>query len=223
MTLILQVFFDLYLLWTIGSAIVQTRGEKHFIGLYFGGTLFVGLIAYLFLFFAGSSLPFAGARTSIYILLIGWTFLFPEVRIMLFLLVPMQARWLVFGLIGGNLFLDFSNGNFFSFSVVGGALLYGYLYSVIVWNSLSPFRRLHALEKRLIYCKRKWFYRFQKVVNLNAQPSKSYGFNRGKVTIQDEDFADACLDKISKKGKQSLTIRERFRMRRISCKKRGSH
>ncbi len=219
MALILHVFFDIYLLWAIGSAIVQARGEKHFIGLYFGGALFVGVIAYLSLLFFGSPLPFAGATTSIYILLIGWAFLFPEAMIMLFLLIPVRAKWLVFGLIGVNLFLDFSNGNFLSFFVTGGAMLYGYLYSVLVWDSLSPFRRLHPLEKKLIYLKRKWFHRFQKVVDIEVQPSKVYDFKTGKAIIQDDDFMDACLDKISKKGKSSLTMRERFRMWRISRKK----
>jgi len=50
MALILHVFFDLYLLWAIGSSLIQARGEKHFIGLYFGGALFVGLIAFMCLF-----------------------------------------------------------------------------------------------------------------------------------------------------------------------------
>ncbi|MDN3508786.1 MAG: rhomboid family intramembrane serine protease [Candidatus Neptunochlamydia sp.] len=219
MTLILHVFFDIYLLWAIGSAIVQARGEKHFIGLYFGGALLVGIIAYLSLLFFDSPLPFAGGTTSIYILLIGWTFLFPEAMIMLFLLIPVRAKWLVFGLIGVKLFLDFSNGNFLSFFVTSGAMLYGYLYSVLVWDSLSPFRRLHSIEKKLIYLKRKWFYRFRKVVDIEVQLSKVYNFKTGKAIIQDDDFMDACLDKISKKGKNSLTICERFRMWRISRKK----
>ena len=98
-------------------------------------------------------------------------------------------------------------------------MLYGYLYSVLVWDSLSPFRRLHPLEKKMIYLKRKWFHRFQKVVDIEVQPSKVYDFKTGKAIIQDDDFMDACLDKISKKGKSSLTMRERFRMWRISRKK----
>jgi membrane associated rhomboid family serine protease len=216
MALILHVFFDLYLLWAIGSSLIQARGKKHFIGLYFGGALLVGLIAYMCLFLFGSPLPFAGATTSIYILLIGWAFLFPEAKIMLFLLLPVRAKWLVFGLIGVNLFLDFSNGNFLSFFVTLGAMLYGYFYSVLVWEILGPFYRLHGVEKRLIYFKRKVRARFIKVVDVEVQSSKVYDFKTGKAIMHDDEFMDACLDKISRDGKTSLTMRERFRMWRIS-------
>lgn len=219
MALILHIFFDLYLLWAIGSSLIQARGEKQFIGLFFGGALFVGVIAYLSLFLFGSPLPFAGATTSIYILLIGWAFLFPEANIMLFLMLPVRAKWLVFGLIGVNLFLDFSNGNFLSFFVTFAAMLYGYFYSLLVWEISSPFQSLHGMEKRLIYFKRKMRHRFKKVVDIEVQPSKVYDFKTGKAIIQDDEFMDACLEKISRKGKHSLTLRERLRMWRISRKK----
>ncbi len=219
MALILHIFFDIYLLWSMGSAIVQARGKNHFLGLYFGGALFVGVIAYASLLFFGSPLPFAGATTSIYILLIGWAFLFPEAMIMLFLVIPVRAKWLVFGLIGVNLFLDFSNGNFLSFFVTTAAMLYGYFYSVLIWESLSPFRRLHGLEKKMIYSKRKWTHRFRRASDIKIETAKVYDFKTGEAIVQDEDFMDACLDKITRKGKDSLTWRESFRMWRISRKK----
>ncbi|MEM8727841.1 MAG: rhomboid family intramembrane serine protease [Chlamydiota bacterium] len=219
MTFIVHILFDIYLLWVIGSAIAAAKGEKHFTGLYFGGGLFVGIIGYLFLLLADSPLPFAGATTSIYILLIGWGFLFPEAVVTLFLLIPIRAKWLVFGLIGVRLFLDFSNGHFLSFFATGGATLYGYLYSVLVWDRLSPFPRLHSLEKKLIHLKRKGFHRFRKVTDIEIGSSKVYDFKTGKAIVRDDDFMDACLDKLSKKGKSSLTLRERLRMWRISRRK----
>ncbi len=157
---ILRLFFDLYLLYMIGTAIVQTRGKKHFLGLYFGGALFVGIIAYFSLLLSGSPLPFAGASPAIYILLIAFVFLTPHARIMLFLMIPVQAKWLVFGLIGVNLFLDFSNGHFLSFFTTGAALIYGYLYPILSWDILSPFYRLHPFEKKAIYWKRRLFNQF---------------------------------------------------------------
>lgn len=219
MPLILHIFFDLYILWAIGSAIFVARGKKHFIGLYFGGALFVALIAYLSLLFFGSAFPFAGATHSIYILLIAWAFLFPEANIMLFLMFPVRAKWLVFGLIGVNLFLDFSNGQFLSFIVTMGAMLYGYFYAILAWEILSPFQRLHGMEKRLIYFKRMIKNRFREAVEVRVEPSNVYDFRTGKAIVQDDEFVDACLDKISESGKKSLTLRERFRLWRISRKK----
>jgi len=217
--LILHVFFDIYLLWAMGSAIVQARGIKHFLGLYFGGGLFIGVVAYASLLLVGSPAPFAGATPCIYMLLIGWVFLFPETNLSLFLLLPIRAKWLVFGLIGVNLFLDFSNGNFFYFLVTASAMIYAYLYSVLAWEMLGPFRHLHAMEKKLIYFKRMMKNSVHQIVDVEVQPSKVYDFKTGKAIIHDDEFMDACLDKISSHGKSSLTARERLRMWRISKKK----
>ncbi len=218
-SLLLHVFFDLYLLWAMGSAIVQARGKKHFLGLYFGGGFFVGVMAYASLLLLGSPAPLAGATPCIYILLIGWVFLFPDANLSLFLLLPLRAKWLVFGLIGVNLFLDFSNGNFFYFFVTASSMIYAYFYSVLLWEMLGPFRQLHPLEKKLIYYKRRLSNQFRQLGDIEVQPSKVYDFKTGKAIVQDDEFMDACLDKISKKGRHSLTIRERFRMWRISKKK----
>ena len=218
-SMILHVFFDLYLLWAIGSAIVEARGIRHFIGLYFGGGLCLGALAYLALFLLGSPLPFAGASTSIYILLIGWTFLFPDARLMLLLALPVRAKWLVFGMIGVNLFLDFSNGHFLSFIVTAGALTYGYLYSVLVWEILGPFLKLHEFEKKMIYFKRFLTSKFKKMTNFEILPSKIYDFKTGKAMSKHEQFVNDCLNKVSSRGTKSLSMWEKWRLHRKFKKK----
>jgi len=211
-TLVLQILFDLYLLWSIGSTIVQERGIKHFIGLYFGGGLFVGIATYVFLFLTNSSALLAGMTPCIYMLLIGWVFLFPGTNLSLMLVFPLQAKWLIFGLIGVSLFLDFSNGNFCGFLTSSVSVIYAYLYGVLVWEMLGPFLRLHKVERRVIYFKRK--------VRNSMRFSKVYDFKTGRVISWDGKFMDDCLEKISKKGKRSLTLRERFYMWLISKKHR---
>lgn len=213
--LLLRIFFDLYLLWILGSSIVQIKGKKHFYALYFGGGAFIGLITYLSLLALGSSTPFAGAALSINILMIAWAFLFPETRIFLFMMIPIKAKWLAFGFIGINLFLSFANGEFFSFFVTGSALFYGYFYSVLVWEMLSPFPRMHAFEKKLIYLKRKQ-------LSTEKHEGKVYDFRTGRVIVQDDEFMDRCLEKIARYGKQSLSWRERWKMRRISKKNQAN-
>ena len=218
--LLLHVFFDLYLLWAIGSSIVQLKGKKHFLSLYFGGGLFVGIICYLAQLIFNVSIPFAGATPAIYILLISWSFLFPTASLMLFMMIPMRAKWLVFGLIGINLFLDFSNGNFFGFLITGSSLIFGYLYAVLVWEALSPFPRLHRLDQKLINLKRKYFGFSRATSASEMEEGKIYDFKTGRIIMQDEEFMDACLEKIAQHGKKSLSWRERWRLWRISKKKR---
>ncbi len=216
LSLIIKVFFDCYLLYVIGSSIIESRGIKHFIGLFFGGTVFVGVVAYFCLLGSGSMIPLVGASNSIYILLIGWAFLFPEALIMVFLMFPLRSKWLVSGLIGINLFLDFSNGNFLSFVLTLSSLLYGYGYSVLVWNSLSPFARLHSFEKKIIFLKRKLtsFLLFSKKPFKNK--TSIFDFKTGRLLNGDSSFADECLDSISAKGIEKLSYFRRYRLKLIS-------
>lgn len=217
--LLLHIFFDLYLLWAIGSSIVQMKGKKHFLSLYFGGGIFIGLMAYLCQLILQMPLPFAGATPAIYILLISWSFLFPGASLMLFMMIPMRAKWLVFGLIAVNLFLDFSNGNFFGFFVTAGSLVFGYLYAVLVWEMLSPFPRLHVIDRNLIRFKRKYLGFLSKTSLDEMEEGKIYDFKTGRIILQDEEFMDQCLEKIARHGKQSLTWRERWKMWRLSKKR----
>jgi len=218
--LLLQVFFDLYLLWVIGTSLLHLKGAKHFLWLYLGGGFFVGLVSYLCQLTLGISVPFAGATPAIYILLISWSFLFPTASLMLFMMIPMRAKYLVFGLIGVNLFLDFSNGNFFGFFITAASLLFGYLYAVLAWEMVSPFPRLHKLENKLIHLKRRLLAPFAKKPHEIA--GKIYDFQTGEVIVQEEDFVNQCLDKISRYGKQSLTLRERWKLYLISRRKSRS-
>jgi len=219
-SIVLQMFFCIYLLWSIGSAIVQARGTKHFVGLYFVGGCFVGIIAYVLLLLSGSLLPFSGATSCLYILLIGWVFLFPETRVSLFFLLSMQAKWLIFSLIGIHLFLDFANGNFLMFSINTSATLYAYLYAILALEMLSPFHQLHKIEKTLIYFKRKATNIFFQSIATRTHSSKIQPITKKRTTLFDEAFMDKCLEKISTAGHHSLSFRERFRMWRISKKKK---
>lgn len=216
--LLLHIFFDLYLLWAIGSSIVQIKGKKHFLSLYFGGGFFVGLVTYFCLLMFHLSIPFAGATPAIYILLIAWNFLFPEASLMLFMIIPMRAKWLIFGLIGVNLFLDFSNGNFFSFLITSSSLLFGYLYAILVWEMLGPFRRLHRFEKKLIHLKKRYWI-FHPKADDEMREGKVYDFKTGRIILQDDAFVDECLEKIGQHGRGSLTWRERWKLWYLSKKK----
>lgn len=217
--LLLNLFFNLYLLWSIGSSIVQLKGKNHFMTLYFGGGIFVGLISYLCQSIFGISIFFAGATAAIHILLISWSFLFPTASLMLFMMIPMQAKWLVFGLIGLNLLIDFSNGNFFGFIITGSSLVFGYLYAVLVWEMLSPFKRLHPFDKKLINIKIKFLNFFRGTIEHEMEEGKIYDFKTGRIIMQDDEFMDFCLEKISRYGKNSLKWRERLRLWRISKRK----
>lgn len=217
---LLHTCLHLYLIQWMGSALIDLKGTRAFITLYFGGGLLIALASYLLSLAVPSPLILEGASSSIFILLIAWSFLFPNATVMAFFLFPIRAKWLTFGFVGFNLLISFSNGNFFSFYTSAIALLYGYLYPLLAWEVLSPFPRLHPFERNLLYSKRRYRAIFRKK-GTPAQPKATlYSFETGEEIRREDNFVNACLDKISQRGKGSLTFRERWRLWQIARKKK---
>gem|GEM_PF-770721 len=185
--LLLCIFFKFYLLWTFGSSLVQLKGKHHFLALYFGGGIFVGLLFYLFQCAVQSCFPLAGATPAIYILLISWTFLFPTANFMLFMMLPMRAHHLVFGMLGVTLFLDFCKGHFFGCLVTVSSLLFGYLYALLAWEIPGPFLRLRRIDNVLIQLKRKYLILPHR--SHSVKKGKIYDFQTGRIVVEDKVFA----------------------------------
>lgn len=53
-----------------------------------------------------------------------------------------------------------------------------------------------------------------------AKNAKIYDFKTGRIVLDDDSFMDACLAKIADTGRDSLSWREKFRMKRISKRKK---
>ncbi len=191
-TLLLYIFFKLYVLWTFGSSLVKLKNKYHFLALYFGGGMFVGLLFCLFQFAFSACTPLAGATPAIYILLISWTFLFPTANLMLFMIIPMRAHHLVFGTLGVTLFLDFCKGNFFGFLITAASLLFGYLYALLIWEIPGPFFRLRRWDNMVIRFKRKYLTLSRTYRSLREE--KIYDFQTGQV-IEKDARADFCSNK----------------------------
>ena len=214
---LLHTFFNFYVLWTFGGSVLDLKGKKHFLSLYLGGGLFCGLTLFsLGCLISPSSFELAGARAAIYALLVGWIFLFPSSRVSLFITAPLPGRWVVLGVIGADLFLDFFQGKFFDCLVPCSSLLFGYLYSLLAWELMSPFPSLHRFDRAFIKLKRKCMQLFTRN---NRARGKIYDFKTGDAVTQEENFVDVCLDKISQKGKKSLSWYERWKLYRLRIKK----
>lgn len=213
---------SMLILWRIGSAIVFRKGVKQFLLLYLLSGIFAGITAYVTLSTMGSPQIFCGASAAIFGLLTAAIMLYPELEIMLFLTIPVKGKWLILGILGSILLIDLSNGAFVTFFTNFTAFLTGYIYAVVVWRIRSPFHSMHAVDNILL--------RMTAFMNhIEAKPhlhtytqrSKIYDFRTGQVMLNDEAFLEACLAKISEEGKSSLTYRERFRLWRISVRRRS--
>ena len=219
---ILQMFFLLYLLYSVGLSISHMRGPQTITHLFLGGTLAASLAASLvFQIMPPSPIPYFGPQAAIYATLIAWIFLYPEAELYLFMTFPMKARNLLLIIISITLFSDLAGKRFVEFWAYLTGALFGYFYALLVFEVHSPFQFLYSFERSILGMKRV-FSRQTVSANAFSKNAKIYDFKTGNAVLNDDEFVDACLEKISRLGKDSLTFYERIRFWRASRKrKRG--
>ncbi|MBM3200989.1 MAG: rhomboid family intramembrane serine protease [Chlamydiae bacterium] len=211
---LISLGFSSYLLWKIGTMISVQKGLRHFLTLFFTNTLISSIVALAVFYFSGAPALLAGGTPIVYALLLGMIFLLPEVDLLLFLAIPVKAKWFILGSMGAFLLIDLSHGNFVHFFSVLTTLTFTYFYCLISWKIHSPFKALRSFEDLFI------FKNGEDSLQNYAFKSKIYDIRTGKILLNDELFVDACLAKIADKGKDSLSWREKWRLKKISKKKR---
>jgi hypothetical protein len=148
--------------------------------------------------------------------------LHPEAELLLFFVVPILARWMVAGILGMSLLIAISQGHWtaFIYYFIGAAV--GYVYAVTVWGWRGPYAFCHPYDRILASWgeKVRAAWPFGRVEEASSG-AKIFDFRTGRAVLRDDEFMDAMLDKISKRGKGALSWRERWRMYRISQRKRG--
>lgn len=211
LNLIITVLFNMYLLWLMGSFLINWKGKNDFLTLFIGGAVSGAIMAIPYLFIQSSFVY--GIYPALYSLMIAWTLLQGDSQIYLFMMFPVKTKWLIPIIIGIHLMMDLSHHAFAQFLALSGGSIFGYLYSIVKWETNSPYVKLHRFENKLIQIK-------HSLVKKPEFAGKIYSIKTGKATLRDEEFMDACLHKISKYGKDSLSLRERVRMANISRKQR---
>ncbi len=215
---LLTLFFNLYLLWIIGSDITYRIGSKPFLRLYFISGIGAGLLTLFLMPLLGQYSALAGATPAILGLLIVWSLLHPEQEILLFFLFPIKAKWLSLAIIGIILAMNLSSLNLVNFTLYISGALIGYFYALIALGIHSPFSALHRFELATI----RLFQKVKSFIPTFGKKKKKKGkiidINKTKAN-SDEEFIDAILEKISKHGEHSLSWSERKRMEEISKKK----
>lgn len=220
LSFILSLFLNMYFLWMVGSSVIEKRSVKHFLCLYFGGGLFSSFIAACILFHTNAVIPVSGINPPLYALLTASMMLLPEVQILLFFTIPIKIKWLIVGILSINLFIDLSHGHFLHFFLYLSSIGFGYFYALLVWKIYSPFKGLFFFEKFLITSCQKLRKKNTSSTRSFHTTGKIYDFRTGKLLLSEEEFLDSCLSKIAIQGKNSLTLLERWKMRKISKKKK---
>ncbi len=211
---------NMFILWMFGSQVEARWGQRTFLVYYvvcgLGGALTYGLFN-----LAGMSLfaPMLGASGAVYGILLAYGLTFPESVILVFMIIPMKAKYavLIFGLIALMSSAGNNDGNVAHLAHLGG-MLTGFIFLKVTIPSLSAGTDLGGDMKGAW---RRWqTKRRMKVV----PPQSKSGTGQGKPgngaprSNGPRTEIDKILDKISRDGLQSLTDEEQDILRRAGRK-----
>lgn len=207
-----HLLFNMLWLWWMGRAVEESLGPRTFTVIYLGA----GLGGALFDVMAAPLLgfnPVIGASGAVYGIMVSFAMLFPTMPIMLFLLPPIQARYVVAGLIALDLLLVGSSDGTARIVHLAGAGV-GYLLMKAQQGGQDLSRYILPIEQ--------FWYRFKGVYQKqNSKPENSNMYSVSDVEIIDEtdkSELDEILEKISEKGYDGLTKEEKKKLFELSKK-----
>lgn len=186
---VLSLIFDLLIVWIFGSSLIDRQGTKRFLFLFFGATLFGALFGMIGMI--GVPFLLIGPAPVIFGIMIAWMLMNRDAQV--WLLIPFKAAWAIGGLLALDLLIHLSQGAWIGFLADGGGALFGYL-----------FYKVPLL-----------FHRKEKIYH----HTKIYDIQSGLPKLDDDQFMDAMLARISLYGEDSLSPEEKLRMKKISERK----
>ncbi|MEQ9310211.1 MAG: rhomboid family intramembrane serine protease [Balneolaceae bacterium] len=209
---IFHFIFNMLWLWWMGRPVEERIGPRSFLTVYLGAGLFGALIDVVVSFAAPPTLVI-GASGAVFGVMVAFAMLFPRTPIMLFLLPPIEARFVVSGLIVLDVLFLNSGGQVARIVHLGGALG-GYLLM-----------RAHRNGFDLSLIPRYIEYQFRKLkTSGSSKPKKQRNKNMSIVSDAevieevDQSELDEILEKISQKGYDSLSSEEKRKLFELSKK-----
>ncbi len=178
-----HIFFNMLGLWIFGCSLEKYLGTKKFLQLYLF-SIFVGGLLSLFYLFGSGNTHIVGASAGLLGLLTIYGILFPNNKILLFMVVPVNARVLVI---------------LYAIFTFGSALV-GSQDSIAHWSHLGGILAAFIYFKLWLKTAEPSKTKKKETVVHYYEPRKS----RQEVA-QDSADVDAVLKKISREGMDSLS------------------
>lgn len=207
-----HILFNMLWLWWMGRPVEDTLGSRNFAVLYFGSGIGGGLIHIMLSGIFGAA-PTLGASGAVFGIMVCFAMLYPYQPIMLLLLPPIQARYLVAGLIFLDVLFLNAGDNIARVVHLGGAF-WG-------WLLLKAYYRGYNYDA--------WIGSFKSGLKSGGGgPKRKKNPNMRAVTDaeileetdrENQSEMDRILDKISKDGYASLTAEEKRILFELSKKK----
>jgi membrane associated rhomboid family serine protease len=208
-----HILFNMLWLWWMGRAVEERLGPLTFCSIYFISGIGGALLDILFAQFLGISLVI-GASGAVFGVMVAFAMLYPRMPIMLFLLPPIEARYVVAGLIALQVLLLGGQGHVARVVHIGGAGV-GFLMMTLYRHGYNLSRPGYMIEG--------WWYRLRKFFSRRKTSSKSnnmYSVSDVEIVKEtDQSELDEILDKISKSGYDALTKEEKQKLFEMSKEK----
>lgn len=200
-----HVFFNMLALFFFGPRLESRLGGNRFLGLYFTS----GIVGALLSLVLAPNAAIIGASGAVFGVMFGFAWFWPRDRILIWGIIPIEARYLVLLMTAIALYSGFTpgaGGNIAHFAHLGGFL--------------GGFAFLKVLERR------SGMSRFRKRAQSGAARLETIGsaMERWKTIRRDHlhevnrEELDRILDKISSEGIASLTQGEREFLDRFSTR-----
>ncbi len=203
-------------LWMFGMEVEHVWGSKRFLTFY----LVCGVIAGIFqLILApileptsvvtafGQGIPTIGASGAVYGVLVAFAMMFPDRYIYIYFLLPVKAKYLIFGLIVFGVLSVGGQGAIANLAHLGGAAA-GYAY-VLILARRFPFQKFIEQIGWLLSKERN---KARESKHEDVVEAKVYDIAEKRPKTEQELYQikiDEILDKIGRGGYQSLTEDEK--------------
>jgi membrane associated rhomboid family serine protease len=195
-----HLLFNAYMLWALGKAIELQWGTKPFLFYYF--LCGIGAAAFNVLLEPHSLSPVIGASGAIYGLLVAFAMMYPEAVFLVMFIVPLRAKHAVilFAILELMFSASSNQSHIANFAHLGG-MATGYIY---------------LKSRTWRYDFRFWSGRLGEWAQRKTSPKPPVEFHELGAEV------DRILEKISQKGRESLTADEKKLLDQYSrIKRRG--
>ena len=197
-----HIFFNMLSLFFFGPRVEDRLGGKAFLGLYFTSGIAGALLS------IPVGYPIIGASGAIFGVLLAYAWFWPRNQMLIWGIIPIEARWMVLLMTGISLYFGFGGGggNVAHFAHLGG-FVGGYLF--------LKFLQRNAGNERF---KRQMQPPAPRLETTAGAMDRWKKIKRDGLHEVNRDELDRILDKISASGIASLTPGEREFLDRFSAR-----
>lgn len=205
-----HLLFNMLWLWWMGRSVEESIGPRSFVVLFFGSGIGGAFIHIAFASLYGSSMVI-GASGAVFGVMVAFAYLYPRTPIMLLFLPPIEARFVVAGLIAFDVLFIGSGDNVARLVHLGGAGV-GYLLIKAHYEGKDLSAVVRPIE-------RLWQQSPKSKASKKTKNSKMYSVSDVEIVEEtNQDELDQILEKISKSGYDGLTKEEKRKLFELSKK-----